>query len=256
MEMWFASGNAHKRRELKHILQTALAELQGAGGTVGAGQANIALKIPCEAGLAFDPEENGATFFDNALIKARALYAITGKPVIADDSGLCVDALDGLPGVFSARYRGRDADYSRPDAEKLTDSTRNGLLLHELAEEHDRSARFVCCMVLYTGKNSFYVAQQTLEGLIVETGRGLGGFGYDPLLYLPDIGKTVAELDEATKNRLSHRGKAGRAIAGFLHSLADSGSPGTGGSGGLLGRNGRSVVDDGTGGGSSGTEAR
>ncbi|MDR2491544.1 MAG: RdgB/HAM1 family non-canonical purine NTP pyrophosphatase [Spirochaetaceae bacterium] len=215
MEIWFATGNAHKRRELEDILQTALSSPQGVV------QEAVTLKIPCEADIPFDPEENGATFFENALIKAQALYEITGKPVIADDSGLCVEALGGLPGIFSARYRGRDADYSRADVEKHTDGRRNSLLLHELEGEHNRRACFVCCMVLYTGTNSFYAAQQTLEGLIVKAGRGEGGFGYDPLLYLPELGKTVAELDEAEKNRLSHRGKAGRAIAGFLPALAD-----------------------------------
>jgi XTP/dITP diphosphohydrolase len=142
------------------------------------------------------------------------LYALLEEaglrgPVLADDSGLCVDALGGRPGIYSARYA--------PGAP----GERNLLLLEELAAlpaGTGRSARFVCAMVLLLDRERFYMAQETLEGEIVsgpEAVRGSGGFGYDPIMYIPALDKTVAELSEEEKNRLSHRAKAGRAIGVF-----------------------------------------
>jgi XTP/dITP diphosphohydrolase len=211
MTVWFATSNNHKAAELQAIL--------GSGVTV---------KTPAGAGLDFEPEETGATFLDNALIKARALLALAGAPVIADDSGLCVDALDGRPGIYSARYRGRFSDrdcgryrgrFSDRYSGKLLESAeRNALLLAEMEGRTNRAARFVCAMALLFDGNRFFTAQETLEGEIIRTERGSGGFGYDPILYLPERGLTVAELGEAEKNRVSHRGKAARAIA--LHLAA------------------------------------
>jgi XTP/dITP diphosphohydrolase len=211
MTVWFATGNGHKKKELSAIL--------GRAGLSGE------LKIPRDSGLAFDPEETGNTFLENALLKARALYRLLmerrpplfrlGDPVIADDSGLCVDALGGRPGVFSARYGGEGG-------KKLTPEERNALLLSEMADKARRDARFVCAMVLLYGEDRFFTAQETLEGELVKNmaaGRGQGGFGYDPILYLPKLGRTVAELSEEEKNRLSHRGKAGKIIAAILGSL-------------------------------------
>jgi len=201
LNIWFASGNIHKKKELASILSDAI------------------LRIPSEAGLVFDPDENGNSFLENALIKARALYDLlekhrpqlykNGDPVIADDSGLCVDALGGKPGILSARYGGKDLDA----AEK------NLLLINETRDSSVRSARFVCAMVLYYGPDRFFVAQECLEGELVKNPdavRGSGGFGYDPILYIPELGRTVAELSAEEKNRLSHRGKAGRAISKIL----------------------------------------
>ncbi len=194
MIIWFATGNEHKRQELAGILN------------------GVMVKIPSDAGIAFDPEENGGTFMENALIKARALWEIVREPVIADDSGLCVDALNGRPGIFSARY-------GSEDSVKLSDTERNALLLAELDTASDRAARFVCAMALLPDEHRFFAAQETLEGEIVRAGRGSGGFGYDPILFLPDKGCTVAELSESEKNALSHRGKAARALSAFLRTL-------------------------------------
>ncbi|MDR0599523.1 MAG: non-canonical purine NTP pyrophosphatase [Treponema sp.] len=207
MTIWLASGNGHKKNELAAIL----------GGHV--------LKLPGEGGIAdFDPPETGSSFMENALLKARALYRLLEAgnrgsrpgapgPVLADDSGLCVDALGGRPGIHSARYG------SETGGVKLDSPQRNALLLEELGAASRRDARFVCAMVLLWSPDRFYAVQETLEGEIVSglgAARGSGGFGYDPLVYLPRRGCTVAELTEEEKNRLSHRGKAGRAIAKLL----------------------------------------
>jgi XTP/dITP diphosphohydrolase len=165
---------------------------------------------------------------ENALLKARALFRLRGAgPVLADDSGLCVDALDGRPGIYSARYSGRSggpcsdrdeghgADRPPDKGAKLSSEERNRLLLEELGDNPRRTARFVCAMVLLFDENRFACVQETLEGELVG-GRGQGGFGYDPILYLPERGRTVAELGEEEKNRISHRAKAARAIAQLL----------------------------------------
>ncbi|MDR1948414.1 MAG: RdgB/HAM1 family non-canonical purine NTP pyrophosphatase [Spirochaetaceae bacterium] len=201
MTIWLATGNIHKKQELEAVLSAACP-----GG--------LSIRIPGEAGLDFDPEETGTSFAENALIKARSLYRLVGEPVIADDSGLCVDALDGRPGIHSSRYRGPAGAVE--GGLKLGDAQRNALLLAELGEAPNRAARFVCAMVLLYSENRFFIAQETLEGEIVRTERGSGGFGYDPLLYIPERGCTAAELPGTVKNELSHRGKAGRVIAGLF----------------------------------------
>jgi XTP/dITP diphosphohydrolase len=191
MKLYFASGNAHKREELARIL------------------AGHEIVIPADEGISFDPEETEATFFGNALIKARALYDRVRTPVIADDSGICVDALGGLPGVRSARY-GSDRGLSLDAAGK------NRLLLETMRGIENRTCRFVCNMILYLGPDRFCAIQETLEGTLVTNERGTGGFGYDPLVYIPEYGKTVAELSPEQKDACSHRGKAGRLIAVIL----------------------------------------
>lgn len=224
MTIWFASGNAHKQAELAAILN---APLDAVGGGPDSGRAaRYEIQIPAGAGLPFDPDETGSSFHENALLKARELYRLLaarrpagycpGDPVIADDSGLCVDALDGRPGIYSARY-GNDGIAAH--GKKLESAERNALLLEELGGNPRRSARFVCAMVLFLSPDRFYLAQETLEGEIVnslEQAGGTGGFGYDPVLYIPGLGRTVAELSEAEKNSVSHRGKAGRIIADML----------------------------------------
>jgi XTP/dITP diphosphohydrolase len=210
MTIWFATGNTHKKSELAAIL------------------ADHRILIPSDAGLDFDPEETGATFLENALIKARSLRRLAAStglpdkgmagPVIADDSGLCVDALGGRPGIYSARY-GSDGGGSFTGGKKLDAAERNALLLRELGDAPDRKARFVCAMVLLFSEDRFFAVQETLEGEIIKhagDARGEGGFGYDPILWLPELGRTVAELSGEEKNRLSHRGKAARAVAHFL----------------------------------------
>ncbi|MDR1256134.1 MAG: RdgB/HAM1 family non-canonical purine NTP pyrophosphatase [Spirochaetaceae bacterium] len=194
MVIWFATGNAHKRNELAAMLSGA------------------DIRIPADAGLAFDPCEDGKTFLENALIKARALYRLVRAPVIADDSGLCVDALGGGPGIRSARY-------GSEEGRVLSDEQRNMLLLRELEGVSVRRARFVCAMALMLDEDRFFAVQETLEGEIADTPRGSGGFGYDPLMYLPERGLTVAELPDGEKNALSHRGKAAKALSSFLAGL-------------------------------------
>ncbi|MDR2177438.1 MAG: non-canonical purine NTP pyrophosphatase [Treponema sp.] len=204
--IWLASGNIHKERELSGIFAPL----------------GFEIKLPAAAGIAaFDPPETGTGFLENSLIKARALAALLAErgvfePVLADDSGLCVDALGGRPGIYSARYSGR-GDPPPREGEKLSSGERNRLLLEELGNEPRRGACFVCAMVLLFDENRFACVQETLRGEIARgPGAGEGGFGYDPILYLPDRGCTVAELAEEEKNRISHRAKAGRAIAKLL----------------------------------------
>ncbi len=168
--------------------------------------------LPCDDNIPFDPEESADSFFGNALIKAEALYRLTGKPALADDSGICVDALGGEPGIYSARYG------STP-LRQLTDSERNALLLNNMSAINNRDCRFVCCMVLFLGPHQFYAVQETLEGQLVHEERGNGGFGYDPLVYVEKYGKTVAELSAQEKNRISHRAKAAQAMARLLEAV-------------------------------------
>jgi XTP/dITP diphosphohydrolase len=223
MTIWFATGNTHKKAELAAVMRAAVLRYHE-------------IRIPADAGIDFDPEETGATFLENALIKARALYRLTtekdqsGKglgeglssPVIADDSGLCVDALGGRPGIYSARYgsNGSGAVTGDPAGnKKLAAAERNALLLREMGDSPNRKARFVCAMVLLFSEDRFFAVQETLEGEIIsraEGKRGSGGFGYDPILWLPELGRTVAELSGEEKNRVSHRGKAAKALAAFL----------------------------------------
>ncbi|MDR1466303.1 MAG: RdgB/HAM1 family non-canonical purine NTP pyrophosphatase [Treponema sp.] len=185
--IWLATNNEHKRRELAAIFATHT------------------IKTPSDAGIAFAPAETGSTFLENALIKARALFDIVQEPIIADDSGLCIDALNGEPGIFSARY-------GAIDGENLSATERNKLILKQLDGVSNRRAYFVCAMVMLLERNRFFIAQETLEGGIIHEERGGGGFGYDPILLIPKLGRTVAELSPAEKNRLSHRAKAASAI--------------------------------------------
>lgn len=200
MTLWFATGNEHKFRELSAILR------------------GRHIRLPKEGGIDFDIEETGKSFLENALLKGLALYQRVHEPVIADDSGLCVDALGGRPGIYSARYSGPGGDGGN---KKLSSEERNELLLQELGDTDQRSARFVCSMVLVLSEYRFFAVQETLEGTIVRQGRGSGGFGYDPLLYLKEWGKTVAELSEDEKNTLSHRAKAAQRIMAWIDSLGE-----------------------------------
>ena len=217
MTIWFATGNAHKKMELSAILKTHGVDCR--------------LLIPKDAGLDFDPEETGTSFHENALLKANELYKLLNKarpalfspgdPVIADDSGICVDALDGRPGIYSARYAGKGnrKQGTGNSVKKLEAGERNALLLEELGNAVNRRARFVCAMVLMYTPDRFFIAQETMEGEIVkslEHAKGSGGFGYDPILFIPELRRTVAELSEEEKNTISHRGKAGKIIAGII----------------------------------------
>ncbi|HPX13852.1 MAG TPA: RdgB/HAM1 family non-canonical purine NTP pyrophosphatase [Treponemataceae bacterium] len=194
MTIVIATGNRHKAEEFSRIFS------------------GHRIVLPADRGIMFDPEETATTFYGNALIKARTLFELMGEPVIADDSGICVDALNGEPGVYSARY-------GATNGIELSAEDRNKLLLSRMKGIPDRTARFVCNMVLYYGPDRFVSVQETLEGSIVsESGSGSGGFGYDPVLYLPEYGKTVAELSDDQKDLVSHRGKAARKLQIFLNS--------------------------------------
>ncbi|HJB06390.1 MAG TPA: XTP/dITP diphosphatase [Candidatus Enterocloster faecavium] len=188
----FATGNEGKMREIREILK----EL---------GVPVLSMK---EAGVSLDIEENGSTFEENAMIKARAVWNRTGGIVLADDSGLVVDALNGEPGVHSARYMGEETSYE----------IKNRQIIRRLegAEGRDRSARFVCVIAAVLPDGTERKTEGTMEGVIAMEPAGEGGFGYDPILYLPEYGKTGAELTMEEKNAISHRGKALRAMKGEL----------------------------------------
>lgn len=144
--------------------------------------------------------EDGATFVENALIKARSVAKATGLPSIADDSGLVVQALHGAPGIYSARYAGEDA----------SDADNNRRLLEALSEQTDRRAFFFCCMVFLSSAQdpTPLIATAQWHGEILQAPRGDGGFGYDPLFWLPEHQQSAAQLPRATKNKISHRGQA------------------------------------------------
>ena len=156
-------------------------------------------------------EEPAPSFVENAILKARHATLVSGLPAIADDSGIEVDALEGRPGVRSARYAGKEA----------SDSANNQLLLRELKGIPDerRGARYVCVMVYlrHADDPTPIVSQAIWRGTILHNPKGSGGFGYDPLFYVPDQKASAAELDAAVKNRLSHRGKAAKHLYSLLH---------------------------------------
>ena len=184
-----ATGNVGKLREFRSLLAGLPFELTS----------SAELKLP-------SPEETGGTFLANALLKARQAAALSGSPAVADDSGLEVDALNGAPGIYSARYAGLDAD----------DAANNAKLLRALAglPHERRRARYRCALVLVESADDAapLIAEADWEGFILDAPRGLGGFGYDPYFWLPELKQTAAELLPADKNRLSHRGKALRAL--------------------------------------------
>jgi len=197
MEIYVATANAHKLLELAPALP------------------GHSLRAPADAGHpGFDVVEDGADFIDNALKKARALYDLVGKPSLADDSGLAVRALGGEPGVRSARYGSPDGGATKLDA-----ASRNAYLLGRMEGESDRACAFVCCLVLVLSEDRFFVVQETCPGELLLAPRGSGGFGYDPVVWLPALGKTVAELTMEEKNRVSHRGRACARMAAMLADL-------------------------------------
>ncbi|HXR39504.1 MAG TPA: non-canonical purine NTP pyrophosphatase [Terracidiphilus sp.] len=166
------------------------------------------------------PEENGATFAANATLKAvyYSRYA-PGELVLADDSGLEVDALNGAPGVRSARFAADSGLVDSPDANDNTDVWNNMILLQRLASvpADRRTARYRCVLAAAMEGEVLHTAEGAVEGLILEAPRGRGGFGYDPLFFLPELDRTMAEIDLETKLSLSHRGRAIEALLPMLH---------------------------------------
>jgi XTP/dITP diphosphohydrolase len=188
-----ATGNVGKLREFRSLLAGLPFELTSS----------------TELGLSL-PAETGATFLANALLKARHAASLSGSAAVADDSGLEVDALDGAPGIYSARYAGAGAD----------DAANNAKLMHALVglPHEQRGARYRCALVFvdHATDAAPLIAQGDWQGFILDEPRGGGGFGYDPYFWLPDLRKSAAELPPAEKNRLSHRGKAMRALRAQL----------------------------------------
>lgn len=185
-----ASGNKGKLREIAEIFT------------------GFAILSMQEAGFAGDIEETGATFAENALIKARTVCKALGRPALADDSGLCVDALGGAPGVYSARFAGVHGD----------DVANNALLLQKLAgvPEEKRGAYFESCVALVFPDGREWTANGRTYGKIMTAPQGTEGFGYDPLFYSSELAKGFGVASPAEKNAVSHRGKALRALARML----------------------------------------
>ncbi len=194
MEILLASNNKDKAAEFERIFW------------------NHSILLPADLGISFEYEERGQTFLDNAFGKARACYDLSSVPVIADDSGLCVNALGGMPGVGSARYGSEGGKI-------LTATEKNRLLLSKLEGTENRDASFVCCLVLMLSDYRFFISQETCDGIITLEQKGDGGFGYDPVFFIPDIGKTMAELDDHEKDEISHRGRASARILTLIDSM-------------------------------------
>lgn len=188
----FATGNQNKMKEIREILSDLPYEI-------------LSMK---EAGIEADIVEDGTSFEENAVIKAKAIMELTGEVVLADDSGLEVDYLNKEPGIYSARYMGEDTSYH----------IKNGNLIERLAGVPDekRTARFVCAIAAAFPDGSVETTEGTIEGRIGYEERGENGFGYDPIMYVPEYGCTTAEMTEQQKNAVSHRGKALRKMKGIL----------------------------------------
>ena len=188
----FATGNEGKMREVRAIL------------------ADLGLPVLSMKEAGADPVivEDGKTFGENAQIKAQAVWNCTGDIVLADDSGLVVEYIGGEPGIYSARYMGEDTSYVIKN-QNIIDRLKD-------AKGKERSARFVCNIAAVLPDGRVLHAEETMEGLIAEKPAGTGGFGYDPILYLPEFGMTSAEITMEEKNKISHRGKALEAIKRVL----------------------------------------
>lgn len=248
MKIYLASSNEGKKREIQQLLP----------------EWNVI--TPKDEGIEFDPEETGTNFYENSIIKALALHEIVHAPVLADDSGLCVDILGGAPGVWSSRYAGPAFMRGKSDGSKIPQDEQNRLLIEQtsgavreymskngagssggtmrtapagggpsggsaqpcmipaggaagLFKNGLRSCHYACSMVLFLEESRFFIAQETMEGALIERiedARGDGGFGYDPIVILPQFGKTVAEISADEKNAISHRGKATRTVLSVL----------------------------------------
>ena len=182
MKLVLASKNAHKLVEMRDILS----------------QLGVEVVLESDVGVDVDVEETGATFEENAFLKARAVMEASGLPAIADDSGLCVDALNGAPGVYSARYGGPELD----------DAGRYKLLLENMRGQLDRRCKFVSAICCCFPNGDRVEARGECAGTLAYAPRGADGFGYDPIFFVPGLKKTFAELSPEEKNAISHRGNA------------------------------------------------
>ena len=194
-ELVLASGNKGKLAEFQRLLEGLDVQIHS-------------MKEYPEIG---EIVEDGSTFAENALIKARAVCKATGKPAMADDSGLAADALNGAPGIYSARFAGEQ----RSDA----DNNAKVLQLLEGVEDSKRTARFFCVIAIVLPDGREYTVEGTCEGTILHALQGEGGFGYDPLFYVESLDKTFAELTMEEKNRISHRGHANRKAVEIIRGL-------------------------------------
>lgn len=194
-EMVLASGNKGKIAEFQRLMEDLAVQVHS-------------MKEYPQIG---EIVEDGSTFVENALIKARTVCKATGLAALADDSGLMVDALDGAPGIYSARYAGEDHNDAANNAKLLRD-------MEQVAEE-DRTARFFCAIALVLPDGREYTVEGTCPGVILREQQGDGGFGYDPLFYIADLDKTFAQLSMEEKNRISHRGNANRKAVEIIRQL-------------------------------------
>lgn len=199
MRLLVATNNPGKLREYRHLLRDLPLEITGLR----------------EEEIDFEPEETGSTFEENAILKARAFAQRSGLPTLADDSGLEIDALDGAPGVTSARYGG---------TQRGEDTQRYNLVLQQLegVPWAERTARFRCVIAIAAPAGLMETAEGKVEGVIALEPRGEHGFGYDPIFFIPDFDCTLAQLAPDTKNRISHRARAARAALPIIQRLVTS----------------------------------
>lgn len=187
MDAIVATNNAHKLEEIKAYLKGHFDSIKS-------------LK---ELGISIEIEENGTTFLENSLIKARTISEMTNMVAIADDSGLCVDALDGAPGVYSARFANEICDDAKNNEKLLATLSQKGVLSYK-----DRTAHYTSIVVIYYPDGHYIYGEGKVEGHILDKYVGTGGFGYDPLFYCDEIGKTFAQIELEEKNKVSHRARA------------------------------------------------
>ena len=189
-QIMLATANAHKAEEFAAMLKPL-------GYTV---------KTLLELEEAIEIAETGTSFEENALIKARVIHERLGIEVIADDSGLAVNALNGAPGIYSARFMGRDTSYE----------VKNQYIIDQCKDVNDRGCQFVCAIAYVTADGREYVFTGVVEGLVAEHIEGEGGFGYDPMFYYPPYKTTLANVSEEQKNKVSHRGRALAKLIAFM----------------------------------------
>jgi XTP/dITP diphosphohydrolase len=195
MKLIIASNNKHKIKEIKAILGGSFEEIVSIS----------------EAGISHETVEDGKTFMENARKKAREIAEISGFAALADDSGICAHALDGAPGIYSARFAGENGGHG-------DDEANNDLLLEKLADKEDRGAHYTCAMAIAYPDGREVLSEGYMYGTITKERHGTGGFGYDPIFMPEGYSVTVGEITDEEKNKISHRSKA---LAGILEKLSN-----------------------------------